>query len=175
MRDTSAIESIQAELARDQELNKSNGQKKTLTSIVLDENETRAVLGTRDLVDTWLKTVTDKVKSLGATPSLATLTSAVKEALESHASANANKIEEFKGSKALQAAGDLARMQFADILDSHYRRILNAYVSASKVNFDRGAAKILPSTSLRRKLGKLADTVHAKFVTSASSLQKGGP
>ena len=173
VRDTSAVESIQSQVNRDQNAkngkSKSNGSSAALVSDV----EANAVLGVRELIDSLLKTVAEKMKSIGSSPSLATLTSAFKDALAQHASTNSNKIEKFKGTKALEDAGSIARVQLAGLLESHFRRVLTAYVSASKVNFDRGAAKILPSTSLKSKLRKLAETVHSKFVTSAASLQKG--
>ena len=173
VRDTAAIESMQSQVSRDQSSNKGKSKANGSAPASVSDAEANAALGARELIDSLLTVVADKMKSLGASPSLATLTTAFKDALSQHSSTNADKIEKLKGTKALQDAGSIARVQLAGLLESHFRRVLTAYVSASKVNFDRGAAKILPGASLKSKLRKLAETVHAKFVASAAALQKG--
>ena len=168
-----AIEGIQSQVSKDQNSSKGKTKKNVTAPVAINDSEAIAVLGMRELIDSLLATVTEKMRSIGSSPSLATLTSAFKDVLAQHATTNADKIEKLRGTQAMQDAGGIARVQLAGLLESHFRRVLTAYVSASKVNFDRGAAKILPGTSLKSKLRKLAETVHAKFETSAAALQKG--
>jgi hypothetical protein len=125
-----------------------------------------------ELASSLVTLITGRLRSINS-PSLSALVLNINEAAQEHALLHKDAVNKYRDTLALKEASMLVKAQLAALLETYFRKLLNAYVNASRVNFDRAVARITPDSQLSKKLRNLADAVHSKFLSSAGALRSG--
>lgn len=133
--------------------------------------EVEAACEVRGLVQGYLARAHTRMQTL-SNPTLAVLVGKVAEAMREDA-AELEDLATYRSTSALRQASRECRAALASVVEGYHRRLIGAYLTASKNNFDKSMLRVTPDKAVKRKLLKLADAVLGKFTASAEALRTG--